>query len=367
MLTKGDDYPIHQTPEPIAYTGATRNFYDRYFFNGYHLHEDVFFAAALGVYPYVNVMDAAFSLIIDGVQHNIIASRALHMERMDTQVGPISVQVIEPLQQLRLQIKDDKNDISADLTFNGRMAVQEEPRFTRRVGSQLTMDSTRMTQNGMWHGWIEHKGRRIQVTPELWLGTRDRSWGVRNIGAPDPQPNPMAPDNFQFYWLWAPINWTDGSTLYHLNDDELGRPWNTNGVFIPLVGQGNSEEMGSVSSEMDFKTGTRHAQSAVLAFERKNAGHIQITMKPRFHWYMKGVGYGHPEFGHGSYHGEFDSTYEEYALADVDDAMNLHIQAICDVHMEGDLGSRQGRGVLEQLIVGPHAPSGFKDMMDMAP
>ena len=34
MLTRGDDYPIHQTPEPIAYAGSDRNFYDRYFFNG---------------------------------------------------------------------------------------------------------------------------------------------------------------------------------------------------------------------------------------------------------------------------------------------------------------------------------------------
>ena len=89
MLTKADDFPIHQTPEPIAYTGATRNFYDRYFFNGYHLEEDIFFAAAMGVYPYVNVIDAGFSLIIDGVQHNLLASRILHMERMDTHVGPI--------------------------------------------------------------------------------------------------------------------------------------------------------------------------------------------------------------------------------------------------------------------------------------
>jgi hypothetical protein len=30
MLTRGDDYPIHQTPEPIAYAGTDRNFYDRY-------------------------------------------------------------------------------------------------------------------------------------------------------------------------------------------------------------------------------------------------------------------------------------------------------------------------------------------------
>ena len=34
-LTRGDDYPIHQTSEPIAYSGTDRNFYDRYFFNGY--------------------------------------------------------------------------------------------------------------------------------------------------------------------------------------------------------------------------------------------------------------------------------------------------------------------------------------------
>ncbi|PZU14334.1 MAG: hypothetical protein DI591_12175, partial [Citromicrobium sp.] len=35
MLTKGDDYPVHQTAEPIAFAGTDRNFYDRYFFNGY--------------------------------------------------------------------------------------------------------------------------------------------------------------------------------------------------------------------------------------------------------------------------------------------------------------------------------------------
>ena len=28
MLTKGDDFPLHQTAEPIAYSGTDRNFYD---------------------------------------------------------------------------------------------------------------------------------------------------------------------------------------------------------------------------------------------------------------------------------------------------------------------------------------------------
>ncbi|HSY79529.1 MAG TPA: hypothetical protein VK884_07965, partial [Verrucomicrobiae bacterium] len=35
MITQGDDYPIHQTPEPVQQVFTSdRNFYDRFFFNG---------------------------------------------------------------------------------------------------------------------------------------------------------------------------------------------------------------------------------------------------------------------------------------------------------------------------------------------
>src|SRR5579859_2006278 len=100
MLTKGDDFPIHQTPEPIAYSGSDRNFYDRYFFNGYSTDGELFFAAALGVYPNLNIMDAAFAVRIGDMQYNLHASRHLGMERTDTQVGPIKVEVLEPLKRL---------------------------------------------------------------------------------------------------------------------------------------------------------------------------------------------------------------------------------------------------------------------------
>jgi hypothetical protein len=74
MLTSGDDYPIHQLPEPIAYTTGERNFYDRYFFNGYARDSSVFFAVALGVYPQLGVMDAAMSIIEGGMQRNLRAT-----------------------------------------------------------------------------------------------------------------------------------------------------------------------------------------------------------------------------------------------------------------------------------------------------
>lgn len=164
MLTKADDYPIHQLPEPISNAGTDRNFYDRYFFNGYTRTGDVFFAAALGVYPHVNIMDASFCVVYKGVQHNIHASRYLvNMERMDTQVGPISVEVVEPLKSLRIRVEDNEQGIKADILYRGRTEPLKEPRFTRRNGPRTLMDLTRLTQNGTYEGWIEVGGERIEV------------------------------------------------------------------------------------------------------------------------------------------------------------------------------------------------------------
>src|SRR4029077_6984986 len=95
---------IHQTSEPIAYAGTDRNFYDRYFFNGYSTTrgDRAFFAAAFGVYPHLNIADAAFVVVRDGVEIALHASRCRDMERMNLNVGPITIEVIEPLMALRV-------------------------------------------------------------------------------------------------------------------------------------------------------------------------------------------------------------------------------------------------------------------------
>ena len=92
MLTSFDDYPIHQTAEPVAQPASgDRNVYDRYFFNGYSRDGDLFFAAALGLYPNRGVMDAAFSVVRGGRQHVVRASRRAPLDRRDTRVGPLFV------------------------------------------------------------------------------------------------------------------------------------------------------------------------------------------------------------------------------------------------------------------------------------
>jgi hypothetical protein len=366
MLTKADDYPVHQLPEPIATSGTDRNFYDRYFFNGYTPDGDLFFAVALGVYPHLNVMDAAISIIRDGVQHNLRASRLLNSERMDTRAGPIAIEVVEPLQKLRVRVGENPHGIRADLTFNARARAVEEPRFTYRQGPRTLLDYTRLTQNGSYEGFVELEGQRIDVGPQV-LGTRDRSWGVRPIGISDPQP--LAPPRSpQFYWLWSPLNFEDRFVLYHLNADGSGKPWNTASVMGGL-GDTQSVHMTSCRSDIEYKSGTRHAKRAVIEATDPRGQAWRAKLVPLFNFYMSGIGYGHPEWGHGMYKGENALGYDSYALADINemDPRFLHIQGIVTAHLQGPGVERKGMGTLEQLVLGPYAPSGFKEILDPAP
>jgi hypothetical protein len=104
----------------------------------------------------------------------------------------------------------------------------EEPRFVRRQGTRTFMDYTRLTQNGRYSGWIELDGERRSI--DGFVGTRDRSWGVRPVGARDSQD--VVPQQLpQFYWLWSPSSFEDGSFFFHSNEDGVGRAWNTRAVW----------------------------------------------------------------------------------------------------------------------------------------
>lgn len=358
MLTWGDDYPIHQTPEPIAFSGSDRNFYDRYFFNGYSADGSVFFATALGVYPHLDVIDTAFCVVADGKQHNVRASRRLNSERMKLDVGPIEVRVIEPLQKLGIRVSDNDGGVRADLVFDARHRPIEEPRFTRRNGTRMFMDYTRMTQNGAWSGDLSIGSEKLNVTGAF--GTRDRSWGIRPVGSPDSQPGPAA---FQFFWLWAPFNFEHHAVFCHTNDDETGKAWNRRAV-IDQIGAARTEYE-QPTFDLKYRPGSRRLERANIALGDGASLNIEPTGQ---HFYMSGLGYTHPTWGHGRDHGDFETACDVID-ATIDDSApgQLHIQALARATLRTGGAEHKGAGVLEQFLIGPHAPSGFKSVLDGAP
>lgn len=358
MLTPGDDFPLHQTPEPVALAGSDRNFYDRYFFNGYSPDGAIFFAAALGVYPNLNIMDASFCISVGGKQHNLRASKEMGMDRLDMTVGPISIEVVEPLKQLRVRVRDNEFGITANLVCTGRHDAICEPRFTRRNGPRVMMDYTRLTQNVTWSGAFAFDGKSYNVEALKCWGTRDRSWGIRPIGAQDPQPQ-VPPQPPQFYWLWTPINFENGAVFFHTNDDGAGEPWNRRGV---MVLRGDETEFADVKTSGAYVQGSRRIAELEVQLDDATV----LTLMPTRHFYMSGLGYLHPTWGHGLHHGALDIAYDVLDVDTLDDNAfeNIHIQALATAEIRKGDQMTTGQGVVEQLLLGPHTPSGFADLYD---
>jgi hypothetical protein len=372
VLTRFDDYPIHQTAEPVAHASTgDRNFYDRYFFNGYTRDGELFFAVALGLYPNRNVIDASLSVVRAGVQISLHASARAPRERGETRVGPLSIEVEEPMRRLRVRVAPNDTGLEGDLAFHARTPAVEEPRFTAREGGRVLMDSTRFTQWGGWSGALGAEGERLALRPEAVLGTRDRSWGVRRVGEPEGgAPSGSEP---QFFWLWAPLHFDGFCTHFDVNEDAEGRAWHWNGSRVPalpVAGPGPLDEaaagerMAAVEHRIDWEPGTRRARRARLVLAPLAGEPLGIELEPLLTFQMLGIGYLHPEWGHGLWKGEAAVGGERWKLAELNplDPRHIHVQQLCRARC----GPHEGVGVLEQLVIGRHGPSGFRALFDGA-
>jgi hypothetical protein len=169
VLSRFDDYPIHQAAVPIAQAGGGHpDFYDRFWFNGYT--EDTFFAIAFGSYPNRGVIDAAFSVVHDGVQRSVFTSGRAPVDRADTKIGPITVEIIEPMRTTKVTVDAPEHGLQAELVFEARTAAFEEPRQTRYQDVRLMMDVTRATQFGDWSGTVTTGGTTLDLAGHTFRG-----------------------------------------------------------------------------------------------------------------------------------------------------------------------------------------------------
>lgn len=368
MLHPLDDYPYHQTPQPFSHPASdSPNVYDRFFFNGYSADGSVFFALAFGVYPNRRVMDGAFSVVHEGVQHNVRGSRTCPTDRTETSVGPIRVEVEIPMRRHRIVV-DGRHGIAADLTMTAMAPVVEEPRFVHQVDGRTVFDYTRLTQFGRWTGWIEIDGARIDLADAgAVVGVRDRSWGIRPVGDAIPGP-PSVP---QFFWLWAPTVFDGACTHFALNQEADGRTWHQSGAVVPVlagdeptIDPGRVQRSQSATFDVEWRTGTRWAETITTRLAMWNGEPVEVTYEPFLQFQMVGIGYRHPEWGHGRWVGADESVRDEIVLADVSpaDHLMLHVQALA----RATWGDREGVGVVEQLVIGPHEPTGLTGIIDGA-
>lgn len=371
MLTRFDEFLIHQTPEPIAHPESMdRNIYDRYWLGGFSESADLYFALSFGLYPNRQVMDCGFSVIRNGTQHCFFGSRRAPTERDETCVGPLALNVIEPMRVLQVVLTGNDSGLTCDLRFEALSGCVEEDRQVLRQGRFTMMDVTRFTQFGRWRGTLQIAGEAIDLSSLKVHGIRDRSWGRRNVGEPEAGVPPNPP---QVFFLWAPILWQDHGSLAVFFEDRHGFPLHAEGKTVPLyktpeqvpgINDPGTRVMTGVSRSIRYASGTRRAASAQLGLLDIDGGLREITLEPLLRHQMKGTGYNHPRWKHGTWQGELVTGHEQWPLDQIDPLAlpNLHIQQLVRAHCNG----QTGYGVLEQLCIGPHRPSGFAGLNDGA-
>lgn len=371
MLNKLDDFPIHQTPEPLAHPATSdRNVYDRTWYNGYAPDASYFFGIGMSVYPHRGIMDCAFSVVQpDMRQHCFYGSRRAPDERTDMQVGPFKLEVIEPMRRARVTLDDNESGITCDLTFSARTASIQEERQTLWSGTRRWMDATRFDQFGRWSGVINHPDGEIKVDSDVCLGTKDRSWGVRTVGERDVGGAPVVPNGICF--VWAPLFWDDHISHAIFFDGQKGEPLAREGLEAPLykteaeipgVEDGLIDRKLTARHRIEYHPGTRLAKSAEIDLVDLEDGVRTISLEPKLKFMMKGLGYGHPEWGQGMWKGELVTGHDSFDPRQLDHLApeNIHTQQL----VKATDGDKEGVGVLEQIVIGPYEPAGFKSLFD---
>nr|WP_310523471.1 hypothetical protein [Polymorphobacter sp.] len=373
MLNLLDDYPVHQTPEPLAVLATSdRNAYDRTWFNGYAPDRSYCFGLGMAVYPHRGILDCAFSVVRPGgLQHCFYGSRRAPVERTEMAVGPMRIEVLEPMRRTRVVLEDNDSGISCDLVFSARTAAIAEGRQMLWHQGRRVMDATRFDQFGRWSGVIRTPEGEILVDEAVCRGTKDRSWGVRKVGEAETGGAPGLP--MGVFFLWAPLVWDDHVSHAIFFDGARGEALVREGITAPLyaatadipgVEDGRDQRMATALHRVVYVPGTRLAKSAEIDLVDHDGGVRTIVLEPILRFQMKGLGYGHPLWGQGMWKGELATGFERFDPMTLDllAPENLHVQQV----VRASDGVRTGVGVLEQVVFGPYAPAGFAAFLDGA-
>lgn len=371
MLGPMDEFPVHQVPQPIAWPGSSdRNFYDRSYFNAHDRTGDIFVITGIGYYPNLGVKDAFLLVRRGDVQTAVHLSDALDQDRLNQHVNGYRVDVTDPLHSLRITM-DETDGIAADLTWNGLCDVVQEQRHLMRQGNRVTLDAQRFAQLGSWSGYLEIDGERITVDPSTWIGSRDRSWGIRPIGEAEPPGRPADPPFEGMWWLYVPMAFDDYSIVIIIQEAPDG--FRSLNDCTRIFKDGRVEQLGWPRVKIHYRSGTRIPTGATIVTNTATGSELRFEVESKLAVPIHvGGGYGgDADWIHGVWKGEKFTERLSYDMTDpaivgrAGFGVIDHVgRAVC---IEGDMTPAEGWGLFEHGALGRHDPSGFADWLSVAP
>ncbi|WP_186627805.1 hypothetical protein [Rhodococcus sp. BP22] len=359
-----DEFPIHQVPLSMARTETSdRNFYDRYYFNAHDQTGDIFLVSGFGVYPNLGVVDA-FATVKRGTDQRAVRfSDALQTRYNCNRVGDYSIEVIEPLQKIRLLCEHP--DLSFDLTWEGSFPAILEERHLLMNNLRPNLDASRFAQLGSWSGAITVDGDDYTIDPSIWMGSRDRSWGIRPSGDPDPGGRLAETPAEGFWWVYCPLRFEEFAILFIAQEDANGHRSLNNAIRV--YKDGRVEQLGWPRVEIVYAPGSRRMTTARLHMTDPQGKPVLVDLTPKTSITLQiGGGYGSdPEWSHGRWMGadwslssRYDTTESALAQRSFTGVNEYVVVADCD--------GAKGSGMFEHRVAGIHRPSGFDTAITLA-
>ena len=371
MLSPLDEFPVHQLPQPIAWPGPSdRNFYDRSYFNAHDRTGNIFVISGIGYYPNLGVKDAFVLLRRGNSQTAVHLSDAIDSDRLNQHVGGYRIEVVEPLRKLRM-ILEETDGIAADLTWDGLFDVVQEQPHLLRTGNRVTLDAQRFAQLGTWSGRITVDGEEIDVDPQTWLGTRDRSWGIRPVGEAEPAGRPADPPFQGMWWLYMPMAFDDFAVVLIVQEAPDG--FRSLNDCTRIWRDGRVEQLGWPRVTTSYRSGARIPTSAVIEASTADGTAVRFDVESKLAVPIHvGGGYGgDSDWQHGMWRGEKFSERVTYDMTDPAIVARSgfgvidHVgRAVC---REDNGAEVEGWGLYEHGVLGRHDPSGFADWLTVAP
>jgi len=236
-------------------------------------------------------------------------------------------------------------------------------------GPRTVMNVTRLVQFGSWAGSIDVEGERITVGDSS-RGMKDRSWGVRPVGEPVPGLNALVGGGV--FYLWSVLHFEDRCTHAMLFEFPDGHRWYTSADSVPILKPGEPtwgpdvhvKHAESADYDIGFEPGTRRISRAQFTQSYFGEPADELVLEPILSFPLKGIGYLNPNWLHGYDRGEYAEGSDVWKVDELDplDPTTFHVEQL----VRARCGDEVGIGCLEQLVLGPHAPTGFTGYMDGA-
>jgi hypothetical protein len=152
---------------------------DRMYVGCHNKEGTLFLIAGLGTYPNINIMDGYVITRQNNTQYNLRLSRHLQdeparqIDRTTTQVGPLSIKVIEPLKRWGVNLGDNDYGVSCSLEFEGLAPPYGDKAPQANYYGHYN-------QKGQYKGSITIDKQQFNV--DGFIGARDRSRRRKQTG-----------------------------------------------------------------------------------------------------------------------------------------------------------------------------------------